>query len=252
MRMSCNGCRVLRKGCTESCSIRPCLQWIATAQSQANATLFLAKFYGRAGLINLINAGPENLRPGIFKSLLYEACGRIVNPVHGSVGLMWSGSWHLCEAAVDAVLRGSPINKVSSELSDSSPHLKSSCDIRHVSKEKNSDDGLRKIKSRGRFKRSAWKPKAQVEKEVCHESVSHESGLSQRRSPGGDGAEGDTVSVETVEASLAKADELADGSDLELDLTLGFEPSPRKRANSINGCDDATCGVQLDLGQGSC
>ncbi|KAE9466711.1 hypothetical protein C3L33_01396, partial [Rhododendron williamsianum] len=66
MRMSCNGCRVLRKGCSENCSIRPCLQWIKSPESQANATVFLAKFYGRAGLINLVNAGPEHLRPGKY------------------------------------------------------------------------------------------------------------------------------------------------------------------------------------------
>ena len=64
MRMSCNGCRVLRKGCSEDCCIRPCLEWIKCPKSQANATLFLAKFYGRAGLTNLINSGHENLRPG--------------------------------------------------------------------------------------------------------------------------------------------------------------------------------------------
>ncbi|MBA0620065.1 hypothetical protein Godav_005836, partial [Gossypium davidsonii] len=66
MRMSCNGCRILRKGCSENCSIRPCLQWIKSPESQANATVFLAKFYGRAGLMNLINAGPEHLRPGLW------------------------------------------------------------------------------------------------------------------------------------------------------------------------------------------
>lgn len=66
MRMSCNGCRVLRKGCSEDCTIRPCLQWIKTPESQAHATLFLAKFYGRAGLVNLINAGPQHLRPGNY------------------------------------------------------------------------------------------------------------------------------------------------------------------------------------------
>jgi len=68
MRMSCNGCRVLRKGCSENCSIRPCLQWIKSAESQANATVFLAKFYGRAGLMNLLNTGPDHLRPGIQTS----------------------------------------------------------------------------------------------------------------------------------------------------------------------------------------
>lgn len=64
MRMSCNGCRVLRKGCTDNCCIRPCLQSIKNPDAQANATLFLAKFYGRAGLTNLITAGPDHLRPG--------------------------------------------------------------------------------------------------------------------------------------------------------------------------------------------
>lgn len=73
MRMSCNGCRILRKGCGDTCTIRPCLQWIRTSQSQANATVFLAKFYGRAGLVNLINAGPQHLRPGnpFFFSFLF-------------------------------------------------------------------------------------------------------------------------------------------------------------------------------------
>ncbi|EMS48698.1 hypothetical protein TRIUR3_33679 [Triticum urartu] len=42
MRLSCNGCRVLRKGCSEDCSIRPCLQWIKSPEAQANATVFLA------------------------------------------------------------------------------------------------------------------------------------------------------------------------------------------------------------------
>ncbi|KAL2945418.1 LOB domain-containing protein 42 [Bienertia sinuspersici] len=42
MRTSCNGCRVLRKGCSDECVIRPCLQWMKSADAQANATVFLA------------------------------------------------------------------------------------------------------------------------------------------------------------------------------------------------------------------
>ncbi|CAL9767990.1 unnamed protein product [Musa acuminata subsp. burmannicoides] len=91
--MSCNGCRVLRKGCSDGCTIRPCLQWIKSPEAQANATLFLAKFYGRAGLLNLMDAGPQHLRPAIFRSLLYEACGRIINPIYGAAGLLCSGTW---------------------------------------------------------------------------------------------------------------------------------------------------------------
>ncbi|TVT99018.1 hypothetical protein EJB05_55648, partial [Eragrostis curvula] len=124
MRLSCNGCRVLRKGCSDSCSIRPCLQWIKSPDAQANATVFLAKFYGRAGLMNLIDAGAESIRPAIFRSLLYEACGRIVNPVYGSVGLLWSGNWHMCQAAVEAVLKGAPIVQISSaDAAAPPPHL---------------------------------------------------------------------------------------------------------------------------------
>ncbi|CBI27019.3 hypothetical protein VitviT2T_000279 [Vitis vinifera] len=137
MRTSCNGCRVLRKACSQDCIIKPCLEWIKNPDFQANATLFLAKFYGRAGLINLINAGPQQLRPAIFRSLLWEACGRVVNPIYGSVGLLWSGDWNRCLDAVDAVLRGVPIARKPSEATSSSPsdHPVKAYDIRHVSKD---------------------------------------------------------------------------------------------------------------------
>ncbi|KAM0891333.1 hypothetical protein ACQ4PT_026468 [Festuca glaucescens] len=161
MRLSCNGCRVLRKGCSDGCSIRPCLQWIKSPEAQANATVFLAKFYGRAGLMNLINAGAENLRPGIFRSLLYEACGRIVNPVYGSVGLLWSNNWQMCQAAVEAVLAGKPIVQVSSEdaAADRTPPLRA-YDIRHVGASPaaaNADGRLHKVAKAGRtrFKRAS-------------------------------------------------------------------------------------------------
>lgn len=159
MRLSCNGCRVLRKGCSEDCSIRPCLQWIKSPEAQANATVFLAKFYGRAGLMNLINAGTDDsLRPGIFRSLLYEACGRIVNPIYGSVGLLWSNNWQMCQAAVEAVLSGKPIVQVSSEdaAADRTPPLKA-YDIRHVSTSSAADGRLHKVAKPGRtrFKRAS-------------------------------------------------------------------------------------------------
>ncbi|XP_062180679.1 LOB domain-containing protein 42-like [Phragmites australis] len=168
MRLSCNGCRVLRKGCNEACTIRTCLQWIKSPEAQANATVFLAKFYGRAGLMNLINAGPDNLRPAIFRSLLYEACGRIVNPIYGSVGLLWSGNWHMCQAAVEAVLKGAPIVQISSEAAAASPtpaHLHKAYDIRHFSKPSAADPStapplagdLHKVAKPGRtrFKRAS-------------------------------------------------------------------------------------------------
>ncbi|CAJ1844371.1 unnamed protein product [Sphenostylis stenocarpa] len=263
MRMSCNGCRVLRKGCSENCSIRPCLQWIKSPESQANATVFLAKFYGRAGLMNLVNAGPEHLRPAIFRSLLYEACGRIVNPIYGSVGLLWSGSWQLCQAAVENVLKGAPITPITSEAAASGrgPPLKA-YDIRHVSKDENSaasnETQQQRVKTRSRVKRplADAKPKStsnennnkgndlgSVEpglltcewtEEVMNRSGSHESSLS-HQSEAANAVESESmVSVETAEASILFRDEpesnpkrVERSDDVGLELTLGFEPASR-------------------------
>ncbi|XP_011035061.1 PREDICTED: LOB domain-containing protein 41 [Populus euphratica] len=264
MRMSCNGCRVLRKGCSENCSIRPCLQWIKSPESQANATVFLAKFYGRAGLMNLINAGPEHLRPAIFRSLLYEACGRIVNPIYGSVGLMWSGSWPLCQAAVEAVLRGASITQINSETAANAqgPPLKA-YDIRHVSKDENSaaSNDANRVRTRCRVGRVV-KPKASkpacggnglgsivvdmsatrngLTRSASHESsVSHQSELAM---VDGESKETDEsmMSVETAEDSLLFRSEPESKSDLAtpdaasneiaglgLDLALGLEPVSR-------------------------
>ncbi|CAO2204816.1 unnamed protein product [Urochloa humidicola] len=163
MRMSCNGCRVLRKGCSDNCAIRPCLQWIRSPDAQGNATVFLAKFYGRAGLINLITTGPEHVRPAIFRSLLYEACGRMLNPVYGSVGLLWSGNWQLCQSAVESVLRGMPLPPPPPAAAAAVPPLRT-CDIRHVARTRRSQQedhgaaaGLHRManSSRGQFKRSS-------------------------------------------------------------------------------------------------
>ncbi|WCJ21961.1 LOB domain-containing protein 41 [Euphorbia peplus] len=219
MRMSCNGCRVLRKGCDDDCVLKPCLDWIKSPKSQANATLFLAKFYGRTGLFNLINAGPQHLRPEIFRSLLYEACGRIINPVYGSVGLLWTQSWDLCRSAVEAVLRGDQIQ--TTQASSSEVAIKG-CEIRHVSKDASS---LHKVKSKSKrqFKKSA--PKTKLKAEPVFElgfnrQADEGSALSWQPSLRSDSG-GDRSSVETVEASLAKLDEAADGSDIDLELTLG-------------------------------
>ncbi|CAN6287540.1 unnamed protein product [Urochloa humidicola] len=111
--MSCNGCRVLRKGCSDACVLRPSIEWIDGAQPQAHATVFVAKFFGRAGLVASLAAVPLHHRPALFRSLLYEACGRTINPVSGAIGLMWTGNWDLCQAAADAVLRGDSLRALS-------------------------------------------------------------------------------------------------------------------------------------------
>ncbi|PPR85414.1 hypothetical protein GOBAR_AA35276 [Gossypium barbadense] len=214
MRMSCNGCRVLRKGCSQNCIIRACLQWIKSPDSQANATLFLAKFYGLAGLLNLIEAGPENLRPAIFMSLLYEACGRVVNPVYGSVGMLWSRNWVECQAAVDAVLKGSQITETSSSesLTQQSISPLKTYDIRHVFKDPNTTD-IDKVKSRNSFKRSATKSKRHVDSKEDESMFSVET------------QEGSLVTQTKKGPLLKLGNQTVEIADIRLELTLGLAPA---------------------------
>ncbi|KAF7817444.1 LOB domain-containing protein 38-like [Senna tora] len=120
--MSCNGCRVLRKRCSDECVLRSCLQWIHSPAAQAHATLFLAKFFGRTDLISFISSVPLTTRPALFQSLLYEACGRTVNPVNGSVGLLWTGNWHVCQAAVETILAGGVLQPMLDQSSSDTIH----------------------------------------------------------------------------------------------------------------------------------
>ncbi|XP_050225306.1 LOB domain-containing protein 42-like [Mercurialis annua] len=224
MRMSCNGCRVLRKGCSDDCTIRPCLQWIKSPDAQANATLFLAKFYGRAGLINLVEAGPQHLRPAVFRSLLYEACGRIVNPVYGSVGLLWSGNWAHCQSAVDSVLRGTPIIQMPSPSSDAPlpPQMidpLKTYDIRHVSKEA---DQLNKVKNRTRFKRPVNRPPSGYPTDH-HSIMGFEPQWASLQMVNGDHSSKDDESMLCVE-TVEDANQNEPNHELGLDLTLGLLP----------------------------
>uniref|UniRef100_A0A1J3I5B1 LOB domain-containing protein 41 n=1 Tax=Noccaea caerulescens TaxID=107243 RepID=A0A1J3I5B1_NOCCA len=233
MRVSCNGCRVLRKGCSEDCSIRPCLAWIKSPEAQANATVFLAKFYGRAGLMNLINAGPDDLRPGIFRSLLHEACGRIVNPIYGSVGLLWSGNWQLCQAAVEAVMKGEPITEIATDAATSGqgPPLKM-YDIRHISKDDNSaakdtvTTDVKRVKARRAKRMSAVAKPAESEGKSDGGEASHESSLSHQSevvaAHEGESKESES-NISEVMAFLPPAVQVSSG-EVKLDLTLGLEP----------------------------
>ncbi|KAI9078576.1 hypothetical protein K1719_039514 [Acacia pycnantha] len=219
MRLSCNGCRILRKGCNDNCTIRPCLQWIHSPESQANVTLFLAKFYGRAGLLNLLDVAPPHLRPAVFKSLLYESCGRIVNPVYGSVGLFWAGQWDRCQAAVDAVMMGSDIGGgsggvlVGSDSQGGDQGFLAASDIRHVAREEKEKGEVNKVIGRGRFKRNNGKlikPKARV-------GWVDSSALWK---PVQDTSEGDSVfSGQTIEASLANRESIRNGGDKDVNRT---------------------------------
>ncbi|KAF8006613.1 hypothetical protein BT93_K0807 [Corymbia citriodora subsp. variegata] len=275
MRMSCNGCRVLRKGCGENCSIRPCLEWIKSPDSQAHATVFLAKFYGRAGLMNLINAGPEHLRPAIFRSLLYEACGRILNPIYGSVGLLWDGSWQLCHAATEAVLSGKPITPiVSASVSEAAMPPMKAYDIRHVAREENPAaaammaaagevNRARPIRS-GRFKRPGARTKAQQQPalpptiecrdEESNRSASHESSLSHQSELGAGNAEGNgggdketesnsMVSAETTTTTVAKPSQPFKAEPESAAAAAGAEREDRASAEP-----ESEVGLELTLG----
>ncbi|KAF8096866.1 hypothetical protein N665_0299s0028 [Sinapis alba] len=236
MRMSCNGCRVLRKGCSEDCSIRPCLAWIKSPEAQANATVFLAKFYGRAGLMNLINAGPDHLRPGIFRSLLHEACGRIVNPIYGSVGLLWSGNWQLCQSAVEAVMKGEPITEMATDVATSGqgPPLKM-YDIRHISKDENpsaavptGSTDLKRGKSRRAKRIAAVSRPVESEGKSAGGEASHQSSLS-HQSEVVAAHEGESKESESnISEVMTFSPPAVQGSgEIKLDLTLGFEPVSR-------------------------
>ncbi|URD98821.1 hypothetical protein MUK42_30482 [Musa troglodytarum] len=124
--MSCNGCRVLRRGCSATCILRPCIQCIDGAGAQAHATAFVTKFLGRSTLLSFLSSVPLPRRPAAFRSLLYEACGRTVNPVTGATGLLWTGNWHLCQAAVATVLGGGTIRPL--------PELAGAADARELYK----------------------------------------------------------------------------------------------------------------------
>ncbi|KQJ88280.1 LOB domain-containing protein 42-like [Brachypodium distachyon] len=265
MRMSCNGCRVLRKGCSEGCTIRPCLEWIKSPDAQANATVFLAKFYGRAGLLNLLAAGPDDLRPALFRSLLYEACGRMVNPIYGSVGLLWSGRWEACQAAVEAVLKGEPVVQVSSEAvpsAQATPPLRA-YDIRHVAKDPEAADPLRVSRAgRTRFKRGASSSTSKTKKvsasagaksfspaprQESEQAPSHEESAGSHNHGHVDD-EGMMMGVEQTREQSDQDTEAEAGShvsqaeqspvppmrqeEIGLELTLGLEPSVTRVARS--------------------
>lgn len=51
-----------------------------------------------------------------------------MNQVNGAVGLMWTGNWHVCQAAVETVLRGGALKPIPEFLGgDSVPDDASDC-----------------------------------------------------------------------------------------------------------------------------
>jgi len=201
----------------------------------------------------------------IFRSLLYEACGRMLNPVYGSVGLLWSGNWQLCQAAVESVLRGMPIAQPPPTATAVPPHR--SCDIRHRHVARREADrgagavdaGLHRManSSRGQFKRSGAhrssdsggielvfsqpsassmlvdirqaQPLNWAPRQPSHEySASHDDDGAVRESDSN--ASVDTVDVSHVSQSEPEPprEESDDRAADGLDLTLGLPPTVHK------------------------
>lgn len=135
---------------------------------------------------------------------MYEACGRIINPTFGSVGLFWSGEWAQCQAAVDAVLAGSQINVMPTSHSQSD-HGSKLLDIRHVSKDANMD----KVKGKSKKHKDIMMP-------MSHEGLVNSTtlwkpilGHEPRQLEGGN-----------VLVSQDKP-RINDGANIDLELTLG-------------------------------
>lgn len=223
----------------------------------------------------------------IFRSLLYEACGRIVNPIYGSVGLLWSGNWQLCQNAVEAVLKGAPITPIASDVAvnNNGPPLKLPYDIRHINKDDNAikSNVLHRVRTRCRFKRSASKTKANPVysgsgDESAHEKVngstSHDSSLSHQSEAAAMAApnvECESREIESLQsaemaeaedsaavepASVSQVDDRAEDGEIELELTLGFapfatshdKPKATKRSEAVHLLDAAgECKMELGL-----
>ncbi|KAF5777381.1 hypothetical protein HanRHA438_Chr12g0546391 [Helianthus annuus] len=76
-----------------------------------------------------------------------------MNPTYGSVGLMWSGNWEQCQAAVDSVLQGSTIKQFTTNNNHETAVMPlEGCDIRHLSKVPDAE--CHRVKIRNKFKRS--------------------------------------------------------------------------------------------------
>lgn len=81
----------------------------------------------------------------LFQSLLFEACGRTVNPVNGAVGLLWTGNWNACQSAVETVLGGGallPISRSPAKESEGNIDLFGSQDHLHFSRGQNNGQEL--------------------------------------------------------------------------------------------------------------
>lgn len=198
-----------------------------------------------------------------------------MNPIYGSVGLLWSGSWQHCQNAVEAVLRGDPITQIPADHAAENKNVPplSAYDIRHVNKKENlsGSSDLHRVRTRGRFKRSGVRTKTKSAwaagsgEESGHDEVnrspSHESSLSHQYEAAEPVLESESlVSGETAEADLlGRADSESarnddEDSEVELELTLGsapvknnVKPKEVRRRKAIGLAADRVCRMELGL-----
>jgi Lateral organ boundaries (LOB) domain len=193
-----------------------------------------------------LNISPVWKYAAVFKSLLYEACGRIVNPVYGSVGLLWSGKWQLCQAAVESVLKGAPITQLATTTAPTSVSVVApiqASDIRHMANRKNHGViDLHKVntRSRAQFKQPGfWSIRAETGKPRPLEGEI----LLEQSAEIANGS-----SIGQVEHVVIKREQDAMTRDLGLDLTLGPKcNSGEEEGFSSDESDQDRCRVELHL-----
>lgn len=159
-----------------------------------------------------------------------------MNPIYGSVGLLWSGNWQLCQAAVEAVLKGEPIKEIATDAATNGqgPPFKV-YDIRHNSKDENSaakdtvSADLKRAKTRRAKRDSAVVKSAESEGKSGGGEASHESSLSHQSEIVAAAHEGDSKeSKSNVSEVMTFSPPPDQGSgEIKLDLTLGLEPVSR-------------------------
>lgn len=201
-----------------------------------------------------------------------------MNPIYGSVGLLWSGSWPLVEAAVDAVLKGAPIDSIPSETAAAGPVPHPTYDIRHVSKAgSDADAELHKVNktTRTRFKRTGKSSKVndqsppsprQTQTQTQNENeaeLSHDDSCDHPIKPMCCEVQRE-ASIDTVEAAshVSQGEPgpvVLECEDMALDLTLGFgfqsvrrdagqaQSDPANRCESSSGESTGPCSLGLAL-----
>ncbi|KAG8046197.1 hypothetical protein GUJ93_ZPchr0008g13580 [Zizania palustris] len=194
----------------------------------------------------------------------------MLNPVYGSVGLLWSGNWQLCQTAVESVLRGMPIAPPP-PTATAVPPLRT-CDIRHVGRRGEHAGTVADLhrldnSSHAKFKRpggagAAHRSDSAIELvfsapgaasmvdvirqaqplnwargALSHESASHDAVPPESDNHSNDTA--DTVEGSHVSQSEPEIRATTEVREAGLDLTLGLPPPVHKTepaAGSSGGC----------------